>query len=361
LKSKRYETISIVYLILSCVEAIMRTATIKTALILVLAILSTFSLSFGAKHLERSFQVSPGGTFTLNSDFGGVKVVGRGGNTVLVQVDSDRDIEDILDLNFSQEGNQVIVQGDKKRISVSQFFKFKTKKVNFTVSVPSNFNIDLNTGGGGIDLRSIEGEVKGYTSGGGISAEEITGSLTVRTSGGGIELREINGPANARTSGGGITLEEINGLVEARTSGGGVQAYNLNGDASLHTSGGSITAEGHKGVLKARTSGGGIKITGLTGRAMAKTSGGSITFSLVEPPTGDCEMRTSAGSITCYLPRATNAHINARTSAGKVVTELPITVMGKIEKSSIEGTLGDGGPTLTMRTSAGSIKIKPVD
>ena len=339
----------------------MRKSHIKTALILALAILSNYSLSFAAKHLERSFQVSPGGTFTLNSDFGGVKVVGREGNSVLVQVDSDPDIEEIIDIEFAQEGNQVIVKAVKKRISVFRFFKFDSKKLNFTVSVPSVFNVDVNTGGGGIELRSIEGEIKGHTSGGGISAERITGPLRVRTSGGGITLREIDGPTEARTSGGGITLDKINGLVDARTSGGGVRAYDLTGDASLQTSGGSITAERHKGVLQARTSGGGIKITELTGHAMARTSGGSITFSLAEPPTGDCEIRTSAGSINLYLPRATNARINARTSAGKVVTELPITVVGKIEKSSIEGTLGEGGPTLTMNTSAGSINIRAVE
>lgn len=55
--------------------------------------------------------------------------------------------------------------------------------------VPSRFNVDVRTGGGGIDIDDLEGNVLAQTSGGGIDVGYIrNGSVDVRTSGGGIEV-----------------------------------------------------------------------------------------------------------------------------------------------------------------------------
>jgi len=339
----------------------MQKADIKISGILLLGLLFTYSSAFCAKHIERTFQIGPGGKLTLQSDFGSVKVEGQERNTVQVKVDSDRDIEEILDLTFTREGEELIIKGEKERISLFKFFKLKSKKVQFTIAVPKNFNLNLKTAGGRIDLSSIEGEVSGSTSGGGIAAEKITGPLNVHTSGGRIKLNEINGPVGAKTSGGGIELHDINGLVEAKTSGGRITTSRLTGDATLSTAGGSITAEEHIGHLDARTSGGSIKIAGLRGSTIARTSGGGIQASLVEPPDGDCELRTSGGGIRLSLPRDTDAFISASTSGGSVNTDLPVEVTGKVKRSRLEGKMGSGGPKLTLRTSGGSIYIKPVE
>ena len=339
----------------------MKTFGLKIAGIILLGILFTYGSAIGAKHLERTFHVGPGGSLTLDSDLGSVQVEGQERNTVQVTVDSKHEIEEILDLNFTQEGNEVIIKGEKKRVSLFKIIKSSSKKVHFTISVPRSFNVNINTSGGGIDLRSIEGEVRGATSGGKIIAEEITGRLDARTSGGKIELNGINGSVEAKTSGGGIYLSEIDGRVYARTSGGRIKSSRVTGDATLQTSGGPITVEEHNGHLDTRTSGGGITINGLRGSANARTSGGPIAASLVEPPASDCELRTSGGGIKISLPRGTNAFISARTSGGSVVTDLPVEVVGKVKRSSLEGKLGSGGPNVVLKTSGGGIRIEASD
>ncbi|MBN2288995.1 MAG: DUF4097 family beta strand repeat protein [Candidatus Glassbacteria bacterium] len=339
----------------------MKDAGLKIPAVLLLSVLLAYGTSFGAKHLERTFRVDPGGTLSLHSDFGGVEVAGREGNTVRVVVDSDRDIEEILDLTFTRDGDNITVRGEKKRQDFFSFFWSRGKKVKFTVTVPRVYNVEIKTGGGGIGLHSLEGEVCGKTSGGGIDAGEITGRLEVHTSGGSLDLSGINGPVSASTSGGSIDLGDISGPVEARTSGGHVHAARITGNTVLRTSGGSIKVEELKGFLEARTSGGGIVISALRGNTVARTSGGSIKVSLDEPPAGDCELHTSAGSVTITLPRETNAYVSARTSAGSVRTEFPIEVVGEIKKTHIEGTLGSGGPKIDLSTSAGSIHLKAAD
>jgi len=339
----------------------MKTTGLRTQCIFLLGLLLAYSAAFGAKHIEKTFRVGPGGTLTLKSDLGSIRVTGEDRNTVRVNVDSDHDLEEILELDFSQEGDEIIITGRKKRISLFKLFEFKTKKVNFTIAVPGLFNVDLKTSGGGIEVSSIQGQVNGSTSGGSVSAEEITGQVDVHTSGGKVSLREIDGPVNARTSGGGIQLNGIKGKTYARTSGGSIKAYSLAGDATLQTSGGPIKAESINGHLEAKTSGGGITITGLRGSVYARTSGGGITATLVEPPGADCELRTSGGGIKISLPRETNAYISARTSGGSVNTDLPVTVVGKVKRSSLEGNLGSGGPGISLKTSGGSIHIKASD
>ena len=51
------------------------------------------------------------------------------------------------------------------------------------------------------------------------------------------------------------------------------------------------------------------------------------------------------------------AEIDASTSGGSVSCDLPITTQGRMSKSSLRGTIGSGGPLLTLRTSGGSIRI----
>jgi hypothetical protein len=49
--------------------------------------------------------------------------------------------------------------------------------------------------------------------------------------------------------------------------------------------------------------------------------------------------------------------LNIDTSGGSVVLDIPLTVQGKISRTTVCGTLGEGGSTLTPRSSGGSIRV----
>ncbi len=254
--------------------------------------------------IEKSFDVRPGGLLQINTDTGGIEVEGWDRDEVSLTIEvkgQERYVEDIEFLIESSDDG-VDIQADIPRRS-SLFGNWgRQLNISYTVMVPSEYNMKLRTSGGSVTVKKVAGEISVRTSGGSITAESVRGDVTVRTSGGSITVNDAHGNFEARTSGGPIRLSAIDAQVDARTSGGG------------------------------------------------------ISFESVGPNRG-VELRTSGGSINVKLPEDINANINARTSGGRVSTDFPVTIQGTTSRSSIDGTINDGGPDIILRTSGGSIRI----
>ena len=63
----------------------------------------------------------------------------------------------------------------------------------------------------------------------------------------------------------------------------------------------------------------------------------------------------SDGGVEIEVPSETD--IDLDTPGGTVSCDLPITAQGGMSRSSLRGTIGSGGPRLTLRSSGGSILI----
>ncbi|HUU29769.1 MAG TPA: DUF4097 family beta strand repeat-containing protein [archaeon] len=332
--------------------------------LIIILIVCAFSSAYCAKTLEKSFPIGPGGALTLINKAGSITLEGSSRSDVHLKIESTKDIEENFELTFERLGDSLFIRTERKsNLKPILFGLIKVRdesrsSLNFTISVPENFNPNINTGGGAIEIRSVSGRVNGRTSGGSVKCEQVSGTLNAKTSGGSITCERISGPMTVKTSGGSIDLQGIEGAFDASTSGGPIKASELTGDGSLHTSGGSINVEVAAGNYNLKTSGGSITVQKLSGNISARTSGGGISVEFLQPPSEDCTLSTSAGNIDLSLPRQSGAMISARTSAGKVNTDLPITVTGEVGRGKLEGRLGSGGPLLDLSTSAGSINIK---
>jgi hypothetical protein len=336
-------------------------------------------------HIRRTFTVGPGGQLTVKADRGSITVTA--GDSTGVEIDIMRNVkraskaraEKVFrdhEISFSQDGNNVkVVAGFKRepRLWDDIWHRFQ---VRYTITVPSQFNVDLKTAGGTITIGNLTGKVRAETSGGSLKFGKIDGSVWGRTAGGGITLLACTGQVEVKTSGGSINLGEVEGKVSAGTAGGSISVKKALGDAELKTSGGSINVDEITGMLDAgtaggsirvrqagksvvaKTSGGGIDISEAKGTVDASTSGGSITGSFAVQPEGDCKLKGSGGSITVYLKDSLAFDVDARTSGGRVVTDVPVTVQGEHKSASLRGRINGGGPALILQTSAGNINLR---
>lgn len=278
--------------------------------------------------IQETFQVGEGGLLNLDTERGSIAIETGEGDEVTVEVHVDeREREDWFDVDFEQRGDDVHVRGSVAESGgfLSWLRNLGSPGVRFEVTVPERYNLDLHTSGGSIEVDDLEGAV------------------AINTSGGNIRLGAIDGP------------------VDAETAGGSIQLAAASQDAQVRTSGGSIRLGPVQGSVEARTSGGSIAVDGVAGSINARTSGGSITAHITEQPQGDSELRTSGGSVTAYIAEGIGLDLHARTSAGRVSTDLPVEVQGEASRSELRGTIGGGGPALSLRTSAGSIRIHGED
>ena len=146
----------------------------------------------------------------------------------------------------------------------------------------------------------------------------------------------------------------------------------------IHTGDGNISLEDVKGDLRLRSGDGRIEGTGLDGRLEAKSGDGSIEvrgrFDVMELETGDGHINAEAGSgskmasdwsarsgdgsITLRVPADLNAQLDLHTGDGHISLDFPVTVSGSLSHSTIRGQLNAGGPTLTVHTGDGSIRLE---
>jgi hypothetical protein len=288
-------------------------------------ILATVSLS-ADRRFEKKFSVNPGGTFRLSTDVGSVAVTGTSNNEVSVVAElwgSERDVNE-FEITADQTGSGVDVKGRSKRGHGFWNFGSNNLDIRYTISVPREYNLEMNTSGGNVSVSTVKGTVKGGTSGGN------------------IDVMKVEGPVDLRTSGGNLHAEGITGKLDMETSGGEVRVTGVVGDVDVSTSGGDI------------------RLSDVDGKVRAETSGGDVAVRLKSANKG-IYVETSGGNIELAMAKNSNANIDASTSGGEVICDLPITMSGKISENRIKGAINGGGATVHARTSGGDIRIVAVE
>lgn len=105
-------------------------------------------------------------------------------------------------------------------------FKDWNISVNYTITVPQNVRLDLETVNGSISIPSTTGNVKSETVNGSIKINGTRGAIDVETVNGKINLTEIIGGIKAETVNGSIEIaiaEQIQDNIRAEAVNGGLQ------------------------------------------------------------------------------------------------------------------------------------------
>lgn len=274
--------------------------------------------------------------------------------------------------------------------------------VEYEVTVPRNYNLDVRTQAGDIRIDDIDGQANLYSGGGKITAGRIGGSAKLQSLGGHIVVQDVGGSLYASTAGGHISAGEVQGEAVLRSAGGHISAISVQGPAQLETAGGNIslqhagsivtasTAGGRidlgeaSGAIKARTAGGGIRVVRLAGPTQLETRGGSIYLTSVQ---GAVKASTAAGSITAWLAGRLQGISQFESGNGDILVyiprELPITVEASIagaahridadpglplkilsgsgpdaQEVRAEAALNGGGDVVRVKAGSGNIKLK---
>src|SRR5713101_209142 len=132
----------------------------------------------------KSFTVSKGGALQVDIGGGDIKVIPWEKNEVFVKVEGI-DERDVDRLKMTQSGNTIIIKYSQKW---GWFEGWSRENVRFEIKIPSQFDVELETSGGDIELtESLTGNFKGQTSGGDIRIADVMGRVEVKTSGGDVQ------------------------------------------------------------------------------------------------------------------------------------------------------------------------------
>lgn len=213
-----------------------------------------------------------------------------------------------------QDGNSVRVD----------YVNVRNVSIDYAITVPADTKVQTHTGSGDQTMEGLQSDLKLESGSGDLQLRDVAGLVHLQTGSGDVK-GDVSGALRAQTGSGDIRLEDKGP-----------------GDVEVHTGSGNLELRGVNGSLRAEAGSGDITIEGLQ--------------------KGNWDLQTGSGNVNLRLPGNAAFNLDARTSSGTVVVDQPVTmtVQGQVqeERKSIVGTVGGGGPLLTVRTGSGDIHIE---
>jgi DUF4097 and DUF4098 domain-containing protein YvlB len=161
--------------------------------------------------------------------------------------------------------------------------------------------------------------------------------LESRTGSGSQRIQDIKGPVHATTGSGTIEVGKVADEVDASSGSGHIEIAGATGNVTARTGSGHITLHDIKAGLRAGTGSGGIDVDG--------------------DARNDWDLHTGSGGISVRTPSSAGFRVDAESGSGGVTINKPVTMQGSIRRNHVEGTVGNGGPMMRLRTGSGGIHV----
>ena len=351
------------------------------------------------ENLHKEFNVEEGKTLSVNINSGGsLSIEGWNKNIVSADVESSGDNLKDYDIEFNKTNEGIDITSDAK------YERSNHGNLHFIIKVPAKFNLKIDSRGGAIKIKNVNGTTSGQTMGGALDLSALKGNIDlqtmggairlydsevdgrVHTMGGAVEITDVKGDVKGTTNGGPVILKNVTSksgkgtgnIVTVSTMGGGIDVDEAPSGADLKTMGGSINVKSAKKFVKARTMGGSIDIENTDGAIDAETMGGDISAEMVGNPgegNRDVNLSSKGGDITLVVPEGLSMDIEITLTFTKnnedeykIYSDFPINQETTPEWSHDHGSArkaitgkgktGDGKNKIRIETVNGNIYLK---
>jgi DUF4097 and DUF4098 domain-containing protein YvlB len=205
------------------------------------------------------------------------------------------------------------------------YVEYKNIAIDYEITVPADTAVSTKSGSGDLSVAGTEGAVDLSTGSGDVKLRDIKADIKLHTGSGDIVADQLTGRFEAEAGSGDISIEGLTASdARVRTGSGDVQIRDVKAPLAVETGSGNLTAEGTM--------------------------------------TGAWELRTGSGDVELRLPGQSNFELEASTSSGSVVSDRPVTmtIQGDMERAhkEVRGSVGAGGPRLTVHTGSGDVHIQ---
>jgi len=307
--------------------------------IILLFVLCFVAYAQNDNEILKTFSASAGENLQMSVDPGNIDIKTWNKNEVKIEVVSRKKYE-VEDLVAKKTGSTIkfileLDEGWNNNITVkvhapSNFnFDLETTGGNINIGDPVTGELKAETEGGNVNFNDVNGKVSVNTSGGNISGDNVEGDVSLHTSGGNISLGNVkSGKSEVNTYGGNISVGNVDSDLSAKTQGGNLSVGNVGGNANVFTYGGHISIDKVSGSASMETYGGHLNLEGASGKVIAKTMGGHINL---ENITGSISASTKGGHVNAELDPKPNTSSSLETSGGHMSLDIPSSAKATIE------------------------------
>ena len=214
---------------------------------------------------------------------------------------------------------------------------------------------------GDIELSAITGDITARINNGDsdLSAHSVTGSLTVEGRGHDSTVSDLSGPLTMRGEFfGDGHFERIRGPIKFHTSRTDFQLARLDGQIDISNTAALSTSEA-VGPLTLTTHSRNITLDRIAGDVSVTNRNGSVDVTSA-PPLSNVTVENRNGSVSVTVPEQSSFAYQFDASNGDIESDFSEIKIpeGGLQKKTVSGTAGKGGPLLRISTSQGDISVK---
>jgi beta-lactamase regulating signal transducer with metallopeptidase domain/DUF4097 and DUF4098 domain-containing protein YvlB len=301
---------------------------------------------------RRTVEAASGETLHLDLETGaGVEIAGWDQSRVEVETQlGGRDWRATrVDIRRVEDGVRVHLFPEDKEHSTSM-----STSHHLRIHVPSRFDVDLDSAGGELEIRNVEGTFSGSTGGGDLDLTHLKGTARLRTGGGEIHVSDSDLNGHVATGGGTVKLSRVTGGLRGSSGSGPVIYAEPAGRSSVDDRDDDTSEVGDIDDVQVNPGGSGrITVGGVSkdraGRLHIERAGGDVD--LDDAPAG-AEIHTGGGQV---VVRRGAGLVEASTGGGDVtVGPIAGSVHAITGAGRVEVTLMDaGGEPQTVEVNAG--------
>jgi DUF4097 and DUF4098 domain-containing protein YvlB len=243
---------------------------------------------------------------------------------------------------------------------------------NLTIKVPASASVNVTSGSGNVTVAGLTGNldatlhhgnvdaasIKGYVHahvphGGDFSAHDVQGDVSVDGDGNALTLSDIHGKVVLQGEyGGDIHLEHVDQSVHFRSERTDLEIARLPGDMSMSME--NLHATQVVGPVRIITHSKDIEMSQVYGDTHVEDRNARVELDMAGSYA--VEVKNSKGNISVSLPPGAGVVVDGKTRNGDISSDFPLTISGDEDKT-ITGTIGKGGPRLTLSTEHSDLDL----
>jgi DUF4097 and DUF4098 domain-containing protein YvlB len=284
-----------------------------------MAFLMAVGTAWAAQPVSETYPVGPGAEVDIDVLSGTVTIV-AGSDGVVEVTGTLGDGVESLEIDGDEDGVYIEVEYDEHYHGKQQV------DTDLTILVPAGVVLSVETVSASISVEGVTGE---------LDLESVSGNVDVATMmPAALDVETVSGSISVASAPADSDVSSVSGLIEIRAAGGSIDVENVSGKTMIH---GGVIDDGD-----------------------LESVSGDITCHARPGEDGSLDIETMSGVITLVIDSTLIASFDLSTFSGSIENQIgpePHRTSKYTPGKELYFTTGTGGPSISLESFSGSIKL----
>ena len=242
------------------------------------------------------------------------------------------------------------------------------------ISIPRKGSVVIAARRGDVSVIGRQGDVDISSQHGDVSATDINGKVSLNLDDSSARVAQVASDVSVQGRANDVSVEEVKGSVTLngdfkeslrlakiaksvsfKSSRTGMDFAHLDGDLNLDS--GDLQASNLAGPARLETRSKDIRLSGVAGELRLQNENGAVEIHVGK--VGGMQVQNRQGDIQIYLPDKAGFQVNARARNGEIESDYgELKINNADDEATASGSVGGGGPQLTLNNEHGTIEIR---